>query len=511
MNCNTETKRIGFYETVYETTAEQSLEAEINLPDYCPEIRRILKCTVTANVASLQNNSGRLTTDVNALIRFIYVGENGNIASYEQNTPIQKYVESSAVTPDCAADVRVNTDFVNCRAVNSRRVDIRAMLTFIFKAVKRRDEKLLCSAGGSGIQTMSDPCDFASLAAVCSRTFAMSEVIELGAEKSPVAQVLNISAFAVPSEVKLISNKALVKGECGVKIFYIGEGSAAIESIDHSMPISQIIELDGINETSIPSLNMNVCSCEAVAKADSSGEMRLIDLNVRISTEAAAFENLPVSFITDAYSTECDVQSARKSIELLTYNDSFDSVFTNKVVLESIGVSVDCILSVWCGELRKNFSCKDGKCLITGTYNVTVIYKDSDSQIGMIQKPVDFDYSAALHDSAERINCYGGVQILACSCAVTGESRLEIKTEMKARGIVLSCCVRKYISDITLVENTGDKEANCALTIYYSDCGESVWDIAKRYHTTVDAIKNENDISSDRVENGGMLLIPCAK
>lgn len=125
---------------------------------------------------------------------------------------------------------------------------------------------------------------------------------------------------------------------------------------------------------------MNVCSCEAVAKADSSGEMRLIDLNVRISTEAAAFENLPVSFITDAYSTECDVQSARKSIELLTYNDSFDSVFTNKVVLESIGVSVDCILSVWCGELRKNFSCKDGKCLITGTYNVTVIYKDSDSR-----------------------------------------------------------------------------------------------------------------------------------
>lgn len=254
MNCNTETKRIGFYETVYETTAEQSLEAEINLPDYCPEIRRILKCTVTANVASLQNNSGRLTTDVNALIRFIYVGENGNIASYEQNTPIQKYVESSAVTPDCAADVRVNTDFVNCRAVNSRRVDIRAMLTFIFKAVKRRDEKLLCSAGGSGIQTMSDPCDFASLAAVCSRTFAMSEVIELEAEKAPVAQVLNISAFAVSSEVKLISNKALVKGECGVKIFYIGEGSAAIESIDHSMPISQIIELDGINETSIPIL-----------------------------------------------------------------------------------------------------------------------------------------------------------------------------------------------------------------------------------------------------------------
>ena len=86
------------------------------------------------------------------------------------------------------------------------------MLTFIFKAVKRRDEKLLCSADGSGIQTMSDPCDFASLAAVCSRTFAMSEVIEAGSRKSPGGAGANISAFAVSSEVKLISNKALVKG-----------------------------------------------------------------------------------------------------------------------------------------------------------------------------------------------------------------------------------------------------------------------------------------------------------
>lgn len=45
----------------------------------------------------------------------------------------------------------------------------------------------------------------------------MSEVIELGAEKAPVAQVLNISAFAVSSEVKLISNKALVKGSAALK------------------------------------------------------------------------------------------------------------------------------------------------------------------------------------------------------------------------------------------------------------------------------------------------------
>lgn len=511
MSFNSEMKELGFYETVYETTAEQSVEAEINLPDYCPEIRRILKCTVTPNIISVQNSSGRVTADVNALIRFIYVGENGNIAAYEQNSSLQKYAESFEITSECAVDVRINTDFVNCRAVNQRRVDMRAMLTFIFKAAKRRNESLLCGADGAGLQTMTDNCNFACLTALSSRSFGMSEVIELGADKTPVSQILNISSFAVANEIKLISNKMLVKGECGVKIFYIGEGGSAVESIDHSMPISQIVELDGVNESSIPSLCMNVSSCEAVPKVDSAGEMRLIDLNIRISTEAMSFESVPFSFITDAYSTDCEISSTKKSFETLTYNKSFDSIFTNKVVLESIGVSVECIMSIWCGEMRKSFSCKDGKCIITGTYNVTVLYKDSESQIGMIQKPVDFDFSVQLGEPSERISCFGSVDILACSCAVTGDSRLEIKTEMKTSGVVLSNGIKKYISEITLNPGIGNQCEPCALTIYFGETGEKIWDIAKHYRTTADAIKNENEISGDCIEKSGMLMIPSAK
>lgn len=511
MNCNTESKKIGFYETVYETTAEQSLEAEINLPDYCPEIRRILKCSVTANIMSVQNNSGRITADVNALIRLIYVGENGNIASYEQTSPLQKYVESPSVTSECAVEVRVNTDFVNSRAVNQRRVDVRAMLTFIFKVSKKREETLLCFADGSGIQTVSTDCDFTSLCALSSRSFGMSEVIELGDDKAAVSQILNISAFAVSDEIKLISNKALIKGECGVKIFYIAEGGAAVECVDHSMPISQIVELDGVNETSIPCLGMTVSSCEAVPKADSSGEMRLIDLNVRVTTHAMAFETVPVTFIDDAYSTEYEISASGKSMETLTFNSDFNSVFTNKVVLESIGVSVECIVGIWCSEMRKSFSCKDGKCIISGTYNVTILYKDAEMQTGMIQKPVDFDFSVKLDEPAERLKCFGSVDILGCSCAVTGESRLEIKTEMKASGIALTSGIKKYISEISINDSEKINNESCALTIYFCESGEKIWDIAKHYGTTVDAIRCENEISGERVEKSGMLLIPVAK
>lgn len=508
MNLNCETMKLGFYETVYESVAEQSLDADISLPDYCPEIQRILKCTVNPCLTGVQNNSGRVTADVNAVVRILYVGDNGKISGYEQSYPLQKFIESSKITSDSAVNVTVKSDYVNSRAVNPRRIDIRAMMSFCFRAVKRRDEEIMCSSDGAGIQTVTAEHDFVSLVGVCERPFSIGEVIEIPSEKTAATQIVNISACTICSETKIINNKALIKGECILKIYYIGEDGGAIESVEHSMPISQITELDGITEDDMHSLKITVSSCEGILRADSSGDMRLIELNVRLSANLSAFTDMPLSLITDAYSTECEIRNTPKSMEVLTYNGNFDTSFTNKVVLESIGVSVDCVLAVWCSDLRYNFSPKDDKCAVSGTYLATVIYKDSENQYGVIQKPVDFDCSVKMNNRCERIVCYGCAQISACSCAVTGDSRLELKTELILSGIILASSIHKYIGSI---EKTGDmnkKEKSCALTIYFCDKGEKIWDIAKRYSTTVDAVMLENNLDSDITEKAGMMLIP---
>lgn len=508
MNLNNETIKIGFCETVYESPAEQPLDADISLPDYCPEIQRILKCTVTPGITGVQNSSGRVTADVNAVVRILYAGENGKISGYEQSYPVQKFIESPKITSDSAVSVTAKTDYVNCRAVNPRRIDIRAMLGFVFKAVKKRNEEILCSSSGAGIQTQMNEVNFASLTGVCERAFNIGEVIEIPNEKNPGLQIMNVSACAVSTETKIINNKALIKGECTVKIYYISEENGAVDSVEHSMPISQIAELDGINENSLSTLKLNVCSCEAALKADSSGEMRLIDLNARLTAYIAAFEETPVTLICDAYSTDYEVRNTPKSIEVLNFNGKIDTSFTNKIVLESIGVSVDCVLAVWCDDLRYNFTAKDDKCAVSGTYLATVVYRDSENQAGVIQKPVDFDCSVKMNEKADRIVCHAGVQISGCSCVVTGDSRLELKTEILMSGLVFTSTVKKYIGSVEISGENEKREKNCALTIYYCEKGESLWDIARRYGTTVEAVMKENNTDSNITEKDGMLLIP---
>lgn len=507
MSHNTVTQKIGFCENIHESTAEQSLDADISLPDYCPEIRKILKCTVIPNVTAVSNNSGRITVDAAASVKIIYVGENGKTACYEQNYPLQKYIESSRITSDSAVKVNIKTDYANCRAVSSRRVDVRAMMTFVFRAVKKTDDSVLSAADGAGIQTRCEEMSVASFCGASERAFSLSEVIEFASDKPAVSQIINVSASAVLSEIKVINNKALLKGDCDIKIYYLSEDSSSIEFVEHSIPISQIIELDGLSDSCRTSIVLSVCSCEAIPKADSSGDMRLIDFNTSVNASVRAFEEIPLTLINDAYSTLYETKNTYKNAEFYAYNNEFDTVFTNKVILESIGVSVSRVNAVWVSDMKYTFTPKEDKCLITGTYLSNILYVDEENQAGIIQKTVDFDFSVKLNEKSEKIKCFGSVGAVSCACAVTGDSRLELKTELKASGMIYSEIRKKYISGIDIMQDNKIKN-NCALTISFCDKDENIWNIAKKYNTTVDAIKEENGLASDVLENNRMLMIP---
>ncbi|MBR2868791.1 MAG: DUF3794 domain-containing protein [Clostridia bacterium] len=508
MRYNSETQNLGFCEKNPDLTTEYPLEAEISLPDYCPEIKRILRCNVRTDILSVQNISGRVNVQGNADITVIYIGDNDKISAYQQVTPIQKTFDSDKIEDGSSVVSKIITDYVNCRAVNPRRLDVKAMMTVIIRSYSRRDEKLLTGLSDCGIRTLCDEYHFSDLKCIKEKAFNLTEVLELPSDKPVIGRVINSCANIIVSEKKIINNKMLVKGDCYLKIHYLSENDSTVECAEHSIPISQIIEADGITEDCNTLLNLNVTACESVSKVDSSGEMKLIDINVRVSANIFAFINTKVSLISDAYSTQYNSRNSYKSIELISENTDFDTSFTNKIVLESIGVSIEQICSVWCSDVKSDYILKNGKCCLVGTYQVTVIFKDAEKQFGIISKPVDFELAVDLKNPSERINCYYSLQITGSACSLSGESKIELKTEFRANGKVLSEKIVKYLCDTELSEISSDKRKNCALTIYFCDKNEKVWNIAKKYKTTVDAILSENNLDSDIIKEKKTLLIP---
>ena len=100
--------------------------------------------------------------------------------------------------------------------------------------------------------------------------------------------------------------------------------------------------------------------------------------------------------------------------------------------------------------------------------------------------------------------------VSALDYVMGSEGRLDVRLELSITASVFELVEKKVITDLTLMEEHPKAVQAAALTIYYCDAGEDVWDIAVRYNTTVQAIMGENQLTEETVPEKCMLLIPSA-
>ena len=71
------------------------------------------------------------------------------------------------------------------------------------------------------------------------------------------------------------------------------------------------------------------------------------------------------------------------------------------------------------------------------------------------------------------------------------------------------CGIISAVTDIIIDDSVKkQRDGDYAVKLYYGSADEDVWDIAKRYSTSAQAVMEENDLGSETVSDGGMLLIP---
>ena len=108
---------------------EQALELDYVLPDYCPEIFKVLSCRIYPSAARRTLNGSKLNFELNALVRVVYVSENGEISAIEQMLSYDKSAELSYSPKSPVIYIEPSVESKSCRVVNKRRVDIRGVIS----------------------------------------------------------------------------------------------------------------------------------------------------------------------------------------------------------------------------------------------------------------------------------------------------------------------------------------------------------------------------------------------
>ena len=334
-------------------------------------------------------------------------------------------------------------------------------------------------------------------------------MLELGQGKPPADNIIRSDAFAVLHDYTVVANKLMVKGEVCIKFVYSSnDNEAAPEVMEYAVPFNEMLDCDGITENCIFNIQLNVAGMEAQIKNDYSGDQTYFDVQVKVFANAAAYQNSDITMVTDAYSKqfELNISSKQKNIDNVIEFISDTDIHKGSLALDDIPVSK--IIDIWNEMSTVSADYSNAQINYKGKFNVCILALNTEGKPVYFERLIDFDYARPYQAKEDNIKCSATMYVAGISYRITG-SGIDLKAELRLSAGVYSQYSLKVITDVSADETkprAQDKSA--ALSIYYADAGESLWNIAREYCTSVNAIKLENDLTGEFVENRGMLLIP---
>ena len=146
---------------------------------------------------------------------------------------------------------------------------------------------------------------------------------------------------------------------------------------------------------------------------------------------------------------------------------------------------------------------------VRGKLNCCMLALDKDSIPFCAEKAVDFSLTPDMAECPQSVTANTNVTVPNIGFRITGDNTVEIKADLNMRCSVYESTTRRCITSANALEDRmRKKDSTAALTLYYADEGESLWNIAQLYCTSVEAIQLENNITDDVIQARGMVLIP---
>ena len=170
---------------------------------------------------------------------------------------------------------------------------------------------------------------------------------------------------------------------------------------------------------------------------------------------------------------------------------------------ESCGKVIDSFAVVG----NKYSATDDGKLVVKGELNISVLYETSSGDIAFYVKPVDFDYR---YDLGENFNgvASASVRVMGLNLFLGNGNTASAEVEIE---VVVSA---KEIGEITVLESINVSDSECAgvdedtaVVLYFAE-NESIWDVAKKYGANPALVCKLNNESNLDTKCNKILLVP---
>ena len=303
--------------------AELPLETEILISDYLPPVFKLVKCFVRPVVLQKRLQPGKLQLEGYLRCVVYYQGEDGaGLCQTEQKLPFTKLLDlPEFVFSAWAVQVEGQTEYLNCRTVNPRRIEVRGAYGLVVSVHTQVKTDVITALSDGGVEQKLVTLSGVRRAAVLEKLVTVEGEIRF---PTPPAAVLDLSGNASVGDLKLLNGKAVAKGGLVVSCAWRAEGDPVLQSQSVNLNFNQVLDVDGLSED---------CRCLCVAEpvgftlTEGEGE-EPSRLTATLMLRLRAWRPYQLQCVADAFSTKFETEQTPQTVQTESLACTLDETVT---------------------------------------------------------------------------------------------------------------------------------------------------------------------------------------
>ena len=480
------------------------VEGEITLPGGLREEARVLSAggmVVIDNVEAMQD---RVSMTGKVVFHTLYTqGDPSKVNAMEASADFTHIMELPGVQPRnlCLMDAVV--EHVEATAYSGR-LSLRAILKVFGRALNQQPVEALTGIYGvDGIESQSRQL-------TVKRTVASGEGETLLREEFALPEGLQIRetlyGTAQPQVTDVTGGLGRVglSGTVQLEVCHASDlPGKPVVITRHTLPFEQSVELTGEDGEDLQG-QVRIKDVAVASQETAEGE-RTLRVEVLLGMKGWADRRENVTLLDDAYTTKGDDLRLTSTDVIYRVEDSNAQAAESGKVMLMLPEGSPAVRGVLCGFASPVMTGREqigGRLTVEGMLEVTLLYMTDDSDVPVTvfqEEPFRLTFAAqAGEDDFVTLNC-GDIDV----SAITSD-RVEMKYIMHLNVSGVKTQSARVVNDalpVSVDAPTG------SIVLYFTQPGETLWDIARRYRVPAQGIKDLNPELGDEPKVGQGVVV----
>ncbi|MCF0148052.1 MAG: DUF3794 domain-containing protein [Clostridium sp.] len=512
---------IRYEQLLREGSVNQPIKGEHLLRDsQYPDMKEVLGIDVKATITNKEIVGDKVIVEGNLDYIVLYLSKDESISDSPANKihavvfndKFSNYLDLNNDEHNIVCNVECDVEHIEANWMNERKVGISGLIVLRWKIHKIGEfEYVKDIEGKDDVQVKKEEEVLNGVKGDKDIDFMGKSMLKVTMDKPEIDEILKCSMNLHKKEVKVVEGKAYIGCYCKISILYKGRDNKELEALEDDVYLSREEELPGISGDMISVLELMVVDEQHAVNLDDVGENRVVNVEFLVKGNVKVYSNDKVEILKDAYSPTMNIELVNGNKEFTLIHSILNSEVTAKDIfdIDNKEERIGEVVAVTGHPIIKDKIVEDERVKVEGVVKTNIIYRLAGEELnyGILNGDIPFNTTIDIKGLKKDMNLIISPYLENIDTNIEGNAvsvratvGLNIKSYYKVN--------KDYIKDI--VEGSGElKEKKASVTIYVVGEGETLWDLAKKYNTTVAELEKLNDLNEEeKIRPGCKLIIP---